>query len=224
MSKITNPNQAIQSDATQAVDSGQMVPTVTTGSGNPPLQSAQNGQPPVAPAPNAPNAPNSRPTQGPQVQPQGPNAQPNQPQPPKPNLRARIFDTILKAGAGQPIQGPNGQPIPLTKGFMGKAILANALAGMMAGYGSEETVNTAHGPVRVNNPAKGFAAGAQAGNQQQQQRQQQMTSSISWQLVVIKSRQRFTRTPMLRLTATALGNLGMISQTTLRVATLVNFP
>ena len=164
---MDNPSQALQSDTGAAVDSGQMAPTVTQTPAVTPT-----AQPPAQPT--QPTAPQS--TQAPTAQPSA-QPQPNQAQPPKPNLRARIFDTILKAGAGQPIQGPNGQPIPLTKGFMGKAIIANALAGMMAGYGSSETVNTQHGPVRVNNPAKGFAAGAQAGQATQANRQQQMDES-----------------------------------------------
>jgi hypothetical protein len=61
---------------------------------------------------------------------------PNPQQQQQPSLRSRIFDTILKAGAGTPVQGADGKPIPMTRGIMGKAIIANALAGMMAGYGT----------------------------------------------------------------------------------------
>jgi hypothetical protein len=168
MSEITNP---IQQDVDQAVSAGNLAPTVDVGSGNPPMQSAQN--PPQPGQQQAPATPT--PTAQPTAQPtNAPTAQPNQPQTPapKPSLRSHIFDTILAAGAGRPVQGPDGRPIPMTRGFMGKAILANALAGMMAGYGSEKTVMGPRGPIRVNNPAEGFAAGAQAGQQQQQQRQQ----------------------------------------------------
>ncbi len=162
MSEIT-----IQSDVDQAVSAGNLAPTVDVGSGNAPLQSAQN-----PPQPGQQQTPTSTPT--PAAQPT-PTAQPTntaKPAPQPPSLRSRIFDTILQAGAGRPVQGPDGRPVPMTRGMMGKAILANALAGMMAGYGSEETVNTPRGPIRVNSPAKGFAAGAAAGQQQQAQRQQ----------------------------------------------------
>ena len=113
---MTTPDSGtgpIEQDINQAVDAGNLAPTTEIpGNGTPPAQSAQNiPQGPasvgVTPAPNAPNAPNSRPAQGPQVQPQGPSAQPNQPQKP-PSLRSHIFDTILKVGAGQPVQGPDG--------------------------------------------------------------------------------------------------------------------
>lgn len=191
---MTTPDSGtgpIEQDINQAVDAGNLAPTTEIpGSGTPPAQSAQNipqgdasagvtpapNAPNAPPAPNAPNAPNSRPAQGPQVQPQGPSAQPNQPQKP-PSLRSRIFDTILKVGAGQPVQGPDGKPIPMTRGFMGRAILANALAGMMAGYGSEQVVMGPHGPTRINNPAAGAAAGAAAGKALQQNRQEQINDS-----------------------------------------------
>jgi hypothetical protein len=109
------------------------------------------------------------------------------PQSPQQSLRSHIFDTILKAGAGQPVQGPDGKPIPMTRGIMGKAIIANALAGIMAGYGTSETVNTRFGPVRVNNPAKAFSAGAQAAQQQQQQRQQQIDDATARKYTALRN-------------------------------------
>ncbi|MGB9233163.1 MAG: hypothetical protein WCC04_02035 [Terriglobales bacterium] len=146
------PNNPIDQDISQAVQSGNMADTINIGPNQTPTQPAQGQAQPAQP---------TQSTNG-------------QPQTPKQSLRARIFDTILSAGAGRPVQGPDGKPMPMTRGIMGKAIIANALAGMMAGYGTSETVNTKFGPVRVNNPPKAFAAGAQAGDQQQQQRQQQI--------------------------------------------------
>lgn len=164
-------NTPVQNDIDQDVNSGNLAPT----------QTVQNDtQTPMRPA----GQMNQSPAQTTTTQPQPSSgavptnaAQPKAPTPEPPSLRSRIFDTILKAGAGTPIQGPDGKPLPMTRGVMGKAILANALAGMMAGYSTSETVNGKFGPTRVNNPAKAAAAGAQAGQQQQQQRQQQMDES-----------------------------------------------
>jgi len=168
-------NNPIQQDINEMTDSGTLAPTVMQqGTGNPPLQSAQN-----TPAPQPNNPPLQSAQSGPNPMPNVPNTprQPQnmpQPQPQQPSLRDRVFDAILKAGAGTPVQGPDGKPLPMTRGIMGKAIIANALAGMMAGYGSSQYVNGKFGPVKVNDPAKAFAAGAQAATQQQQQRQQQV--------------------------------------------------
>lgn len=165
-------NNPIQQDVDQAVSAGNLAPTTTV----------QNDvKPPMAPPGQGAGAPPA----APQAPPQGGAPQPGAPKPPapqapppqKPDLRARIFDTILKAGAGTPVQGPDGKPVPMTRGVMGKAIIANALAGMMAGYGSSETVNGKFGPTKVNNPGKALAAGAAAGQQQQQNRQNQMDES-----------------------------------------------
>jgi hypothetical protein len=172
MSEITNPSNAIQSDTDQAVQSGQMADTQLVGQGQGAMRPPDQQQAPN-PAPAAPTAPTGQPSAPTAQQP----VKPTQPQPQQPSLRSRIFDTILKAGAGQPVQDANGQPIPMTRGIMGKAIIANALAGMMAGYGTSETVDTKQGLVRSNNPGKALAAGYQAGNQQQQQRQQAVDDS-----------------------------------------------
>jgi hypothetical protein len=162
------PSNAIQTDVNQAVQSGQMADTQLVGQGQGALRPPDQQQPtPAAPA--ATTAPTGQPSA-----PTAPQQKPNPPQQQQqqPSLRSRIFDTILQAGAGTPVQDANGRPIPMTRGIMGKAIIANALAGMMAGYGTSETVDTKQGPVRVNNPGKAAMAGYQAGNQQQQQRQQ----------------------------------------------------
>jgi hypothetical protein len=142
--QLPTPDQAVSGNTDFVGNLSQTQPSQAQ-----PQQPAPSGQ-----NPSATNSPN-----------------PQQPQQQQPSLRSRIFDTILKAGAGTPVQDANGQPIPMTRGIMGKAIIANALAGMMAGYGTSETVDTKQGLVRVNNPAKAFAAGGQAGAQQQDQRQ-----------------------------------------------------
>jgi len=168
---MPDTNNPIDADVASAVQASNVAPTETTvGNFNP--QPTPQAQPVGQTQPTLPQPSQAQPTQP------APNAaQPNpqqaqQPQPQPPSLRSRIFDTILKAGAGTPVQGPDGKPIPMTRGIMGKAIIANALAGMMAGYGTSETVNTKNGPVRVNNPGKAVAAGFQAGEKLQGQRQQ----------------------------------------------------
>jgi hypothetical protein len=116
---MTDPNTPIQNDVDAAVSSGNMADTTSqTGTGNPPLASAQNGPPsapsaPGRPAPSMatpnPSAPNANQTSNQSTAPA-----------PQPSLHARIFDKILQHGAGRPVQDANGQPQPMTRGYMGR--------------------------------------------------------------------------------------------------------
>lgn len=156
--------QTTTSDSTQT----QITPN-TPDQGSTPAQPTQPSAPATTPnQPPAPAAPN---------QPNTPAAKP--PQQDQPHPMSKIFNGILKTITGGPIMVTDPttgerREVPQTKGQMGRAILAGALAGLMT---PTQYRNTPYGPAvdHENTDAAAMSAGAGV-RQKREQGAQQITN------------------------------------------------